>query len=410
MAEVSQRLGNGAFRLSALRNVPCRPSSNSENHGSLLANCSVIGAWICGAEVRGPRICEYQPVLTRKEKDHRAQKRSRLRKCERRQENGTSPFSWPAVTSQDLLSLDPNPSIYLVQDGDLTQTHHTPIHLSPGVHPVSHVSLMAGRMACWSKEGVLIATTCHPETFRSPHQLRAFTTVILNPAGQGSRSSGEGLRLKLSKPNPKVLQASTITRCYSWRGSNSTPDTPPLHRSRTAYYDILNISPGATQSQIKTAYYKQSFIYHPDKNPGSEEATRRFSEISEAYTVLGNISLRRKYDRGILSQSDVQGAGRPSSRVATSRTSGPQQQQQQQQRARHFSHSGGKAMFDFDAFFQAHYGEQLQREREMRARKQRFEEQQKRDYTKWKLEKMMEMTVAMLLATGGVIFISVVKS
>uniref|UniRef100_A0A3Q1GUJ0 DnaJ (Hsp40) homolog, subfamily C, member 30b n=1 Tax=Acanthochromis polyacanthus TaxID=80966 RepID=A0A3Q1GUJ0_9TELE len=144
---------------------------------------------------------------------------------------------------------------------------------------------------------------------------------------------------------------------------------PLLHRSRTAYYDILSVSPTATQSQIKTAYYKQSFIYHPDKNPDSMEATQRFSEISEAYTVLGNISLRRKYDRGILSHSDIQRAGRPSSRETTGRSTGSPHQHQQQ-RARRFSQPGGKPIFDFDAFYQAHYGEQLQRERDMRARKQ----------------------------------------
>uniref|UniRef100_A0A3Q3GAZ0 J domain-containing protein n=1 Tax=Labrus bergylta TaxID=56723 RepID=A0A3Q3GAZ0_9LABR len=55
----------------------------------------------------------------------------------------------------------------------------------------------------------------------------------------------------------------------------------------TAYYDILKVSSNATQSQIKTAYYKQSFIYHPDKNPGSDEATQLFSEITYLiYTLL----------------------------------------------------------------------------------------------------------------------------
>uniref|UniRef100_A0A8C1MD26 J domain-containing protein n=1 Tax=Cyprinus carpio TaxID=7962 RepID=A0A8C1MD26_CYPCA len=76
----------------------------------------------------------------------------------------------------------------------------------------------------------------------------------------------------------------------------------PLYKSKSAYYDILEVSPTATHVQIKTAYYKQSFIYHPDKNAGSEEAAFRFSQISEAYSVLGNKALRRKYDRGILSQ------------------------------------------------------------------------------------------------------------
>uniref|UniRef100_A0A3B4AKK1 J domain-containing protein n=1 Tax=Periophthalmus magnuspinnatus TaxID=409849 RepID=A0A3B4AKK1_9GOBI len=42
-------------------------------------------------------------------------------------------------------------------------------------------------------------------------------------------------------------------------------------KERTAYYDILKVTPHATQAQIKTAYYKQSFIYHPDKNPGNME-------------------------------------------------------------------------------------------------------------------------------------------
>uniref|UniRef100_A0A3Q4GCM5 DnaJ homolog subfamily C member 30, mitochondrial n=1 Tax=Neolamprologus brichardi TaxID=32507 RepID=A0A3Q4GCM5_NEOBR len=160
---------------------------------------------------------------------------------------------------------------------------------------------------------------------------------------------------------------------------------------KTAYYDILKVSLNATQSQIKTAYYKQSFIYHPDKNPGSKEATQRFSDISEAYTVLGNISLRRKYDRGILSRADIQNAGRPSSKEASSRSTGSQQKPQQ--RARQFSQPGGSPIFDFDAFYQAHYGEQLQREKDLRARKQRMEEKLKKHHRRWRQKKMMESSI-----------------
>ncbi|KAM4628034.1 dnaJ (Hsp40) homolog, subfamily C, member 30b [Polymixia lowei] len=272
------------------------------------------------------------------------------------------------------------------------------------MQPIVQVSLMVGRMTCWSKRSVEQAATLHPETLMSLQQLREFSTVILTIAERGKGLSGNGLRLMRLKLQPDTLQLSTTTRCYSRKGNNSTTtDTPPLYRSRTAYYDILSVSPSATQSQIKTAYYKQSFIYHPDKNPGDEEATQRFSEISEAYTVLGNIGLRRKYDRGILSQSDIQGAGRPSSKETTSRTSGSQQQKQ---RTRHFSQGGGKPMFDFDAFFQAHYGEQLQREREMRARREWLQKENKENFKKWKLGKMMEMTVGALLAMGGLILIS----
>ncbi|CAB1349327.1 unnamed protein product [Coregonus sp. 'balchen'] len=236
----------------------------------------------------------------------------------------------------------------------------------------------------------------HPETFGSPQQLRAFSTVMLNLAEQQSG---------WFRPHPNLLHS---TRAYN---KNNKSDIPPLHRSRTAYYDILQVSPSATQSQIKTAYYKQSFIYHPDKNPDNEEATQRFSEISEAYSVLGSMALRRKYDRGILSGSDIQAAGRPSERESTSstRASGPQQYQQQQ-RSRRFSNVGGKAMFDFDAFFQAHYGEQLMREKELRARKAHYQRKQQQDYKQWKLGKMLEMTVGVLLAMGGVIFFSITRS
>uniref|UniRef100_A0AAQ5YMS2 DnaJ homolog subfamily C member 30, mitochondrial n=1 Tax=Amphiprion ocellaris TaxID=80972 RepID=A0AAQ5YMS2_AMPOC len=218
--------------------------------------------------------------------------------------------------------------------------------------------------------------------------------------------SSDKLRLwwQRLKPHPDTLKASASSRSYSW----SSEDAPLLHRSRTAYYDILSVSPTATQSQIKTAYYKQSFIYHPDKNPGSEEATQRFSEISEAYTVLGNISLRRKYDRGILSQSDVQRAGRPSSRETTGRSTGSPHQQQQQ-RARRFSQPGGKPIFDFDAFYRAHYGEQLQRERDMRARKQRMEEQQKVNVSRWREGKMMELALTVAVGMAGLLLASLAR-
>lgn len=177
-----------------------------------------------------------------------------------------------------------------------------------------------------------------------------------------------------------------------------------MYRARTTYYDILSVSPGATQSQIKTAYYKQSFLFHPDKNPGNDEATQRFSDISKAYTVLGNIGLRRKYDRGILSRSDVHSAGRPSSKETMSKSTAPPHQQHY--RTRQFSQTGKKAMFDFDAFYQAHYGEQLQREKDMRARKQRLQEQEKKNLNKWKEGIQLDLTMIVLTAMAGVLFVN----
>lgn len=247
------------------------------------------------------------------------------------------------------------------------------------------------------------AASIHPNAFRSSQQVRALSTVLFILTED---RSGCGSSLKHLKALSDPFKASSKARCYSRRSE----EAHLLHRSKTAYYDILKVSPSATQSQIKTAYYKQSFIYHPDKNLGSKEATERFSEISEAYSVLGNISLRRKYDRGILTQSHLQSPGKPSSKHTSSRSTGSQQQQyHHQHRARRFSQTGGKPMFDFDAFFQAHYGEQLQRERDLKAKKKQMEEMQKEKANQFRQQKTLEFTLVMMLAMSGILFVSLAK-
>ena len=62
------------------------------------------------------------------------------------------------------------------------------------------------------------------------------------------------------------------------------------------YYQILGVSPDASQQEIKQAYRKLARQYHPDVNPGDESAEERFKEISEAYQVLSDPEQRRKYD------------------------------------------------------------------------------------------------------------------
>ncbi|KAF7804904.1 DnaJ protein ERDJ3B [Senna tora] len=64
-----------------------------------------------------------------------------------------------------------------------------------------------------------------------------------------------------------------------------------------SYYDILQVSKGASDEQIKRAYRKLALKYHPDKNQGNEEANKRFAEINNAYEVLSDSEKRSIYDR-----------------------------------------------------------------------------------------------------------------
>lgn len=247
-------------------------------------------------------------------------------------------------------------------------------------------------MTPWSK-GVFCG---HSDTLRCTQQLRALCLfVFIEPKSK-----------RLSRLQP-LTERLSCTRHYSWKRESRSKDPLPLYRSKTAYYDILKVTPNATQSQIKTAYYKQSFIYHPDKNPGNIDASQVFSEISEAYTVLGNITLRRKYDRGILSESDVRGAGKPSSKDSSSKATGPTQHQQ---RARKFTQPDGKPIYDFDAFYKAHYGDQLQREQQLRDMKKRMQEMEEQNRKGRQQKTILEILVTVLIVSAGLLLYNVKKS
>ncbi|WP_017298207.1 DnaJ C-terminal domain-containing protein [Nodosilinea nodulosa] len=63
------------------------------------------------------------------------------------------------------------------------------------------------------------------------------------------------------------------------------------------YYDILGVPREATFSDIKQAYRKLARQYHPDLNPGDQDAEDQFKLLSEAYTVLSDDEKRAQYEK-----------------------------------------------------------------------------------------------------------------
>ncbi|KAM0734264.1 DnaJ-like protein subfamily C member 30, mitochondrial [Formica fusca] len=126
---------------------------------------------------------------------------------------------------------------------------------------------------------------------------------------------------------------SSLGRLYS---------SKPNIKSSKNHYDTLKITPHATQNEVKSAYYKLSLQYHPDKNK-SGYAREKFQDISDAYEVLGNHDLRKNYDRDIMIRQS------PMSTTAQEPISYYKDK----------VYSDSSKIYNFDEWTQAHYGRQM---------------------------------------------------
>lgn len=63
------------------------------------------------------------------------------------------------------------------------------------------------------------------------------------------------------------------------------------------YYEVLGVTKGVSEADLKKAYRKVAKKYHPDTNPGDKEAEEKFKEAAEAYAVLSDPEKRAKYDQ-----------------------------------------------------------------------------------------------------------------
>ncbi len=82
-----------------------------------------------------------------------------------------------------------------------------------------------------------------------------------------------------------------------------------MAESKRDYYEVLGVSKGASDDEIKKAYRALAKKYHPDMNPGDKEAEVKFKEASEAYAVLSDADKRRQYDQFGHSAFEGGGAG-----------------------------------------------------------------------------------------------------
>lgn len=75
--------------------------------------------------------------------------------------------------------------------------------------------------------------------------------------------------------------------------------TSPRLRAEKSHYEVLGIPVDCSKADLKKRFYVLSKETHPDVSK-THNASDRFAEVSEAYSVLGNDEKRRRYDRDVM--------------------------------------------------------------------------------------------------------------
>ena len=94
-----------------------------------------------------------------------------------------------------------------------------------------------------------------------------------------------------------------------YSGNRSLNPAMATMAEKRDYYEVLGVDRNATEAQISEAYRKLALKYHPDRNPGDEEAVVKFKEAAEAFEVLSHPEKRARYDR--FGHAGLEGGGAP---------------------------------------------------------------------------------------------------
>src|ERR1039458_650078 len=91
--------------------------------------------------------------------------------------------------------------------------------------------------------------------------------------------------MELPKICPGCAQPNGRERSYCWK-CNRLLANPA---STSDYLRLFNLKASWTRNELKTAFHRKAFQFHPDKNPGNKEAQAQFEYINEAYEDLSGL-------------------------------------------------------------------------------------------------------------------------
>lgn len=119
-----------------------------------------------------------------------------------------------------------------------------------------------------------------------------------------SKSSGsEGLSVKSLKEKANTYGGPAIMLAFiiamlAIRAAEEGYHPADHDEHEFNYYEVMGLTKGVDQMEIRKAYKALALKYHPDKNPDCSECAEKFGKISKAYDTLSNVEARKAYDSG----------------------------------------------------------------------------------------------------------------
>ncbi len=68
-------------------------------------------------------------------------------------------------------------------------------------------------------------------------------------------------------------------------------------------YEVLGVTPTASNDEIRKAYRKLAKLLHPDLNPGDAASEEKFKKVTGAYDLIGDAEKRRRFDAGEIDEA-----------------------------------------------------------------------------------------------------------
>jgi len=114
-------------------------------------------------------------------------------------------------------------------------------------------------------------------------------------------------KLLVSNYNCDPIKYSSSSHSKS-QDERSYSEQPSSSIDARDLYEVLDITPDATSTEIREAFFRKAKVFHPDIDP-STKARQEFLKAREAYQILSNTLERHEYDKLIMG-TDITGVTR----------------------------------------------------------------------------------------------------